>query len=88
MTARELRDALAKAPDEVLDRPVTWESEYHLGKVTVEAGGCFFRAHVVLGEWVPSHGVAAEPGRVLGVAAVTEQQSADDEAWQQERFPV
>jgi len=73
MTARELREALSKAPEDVLDRPVAWESEYHLGKVTVERGGSFARAHVVLGEWRESHG-PIEGVLVLGCAAITDAQ--------------
>ena len=50
MTARELREALNRCPEEVLDRPVTWDSEYVLGAVVIEGGDCIGPEHVVLGE--------------------------------------
>ena len=50
MTARQLREALGRCPEEVLDRPVTWNSEYVLGAVVIEDGGCIGPKHVVLDE--------------------------------------
>ena len=87
MTARELRDALAQVPEEILDRPVTWNSEYFLGEVVVAGGGMLFREHLCLGEWAPTYSPdtdTAVEGRVLARSGLTELQIEEDNAAGQE----